>query len=349
MGTIFKRGDTYYAFWIDLRGQRHKKTLATKDPKVAKERLRQYELVSTDPAAHSKTTLIEAIGDLLASMEGSNSQATRDIYREKGIPLVRVLGEGVELSDIDRLMMIEYDRVRRAAGVSWCTIQKEHVVLSRALKEARNRGLWAGDPAAIIPAIKRDWTPRQVWLDPSQATELLREIPEGRKLWVAIAMMGGFRRSEVERLQWEHVDLKAREMRCPGKKRAKSWRIVPICPSLHVMLHRACDGQRMTGPVVAHWGNVIRDIGWAAARVNAARTAAAAKRKGKIAPQLLPHLTPNDLRRTFGSWLKQEGIDSSVIAKLLGHENTVMVETTYGVLSERNKTDAIAALPRIAA
>jgi len=56
-------------------------------------------------------------------------------------------------------------------------------------------------------------------------------------------------------------------------------------------------------------------------------------------------VTPNDLRRTFASWLKQAGNDSMVVAKLLGHSTTRMVELLYGHLSTNEYKTAITDLP----
>ena len=53
----------------------------------------------------------------------------------------------------------------------------------------------------------------------------------------------------------------------------------------------------------------------------------------------IPVVTPNDLRRTFASLLKQAGNDSMVVAKLLGDWTTRMVELVYGHLSTNEYLD----------
>jgi integrase len=52
-----------------------------------------------------------------------------------------------------------------------------------------------------------------------------------------------------------------------------------------------------------------------------------------------------DKRHSFASWLKQAGTDSMVVAKLLGHASTAMVERVYGHLGADNFRRAVAALP----
>lgn len=39
--------------------------------------------------------------------------------------------------------------------------------------------------------------------------------------------------------------------------------------------------------------------------------------------------SPNDPRRTFASWLKQAGVDSMIVARLLGHMTSRMVELAF--------------------
>jgi hypothetical protein len=47
-----------------------------------------------------------------------------------------------------------------------------------------------------------------------------------------------------------------------------------------------------------------------------------------------------------GSWLVQAGVDTFVVGKLMGHKDSKMVERYYGHLAPRNKSEAMARLPR---
>ena len=58
-------------------------------------------------------------------------------------------------------------------------------------------------------------------------------------------------------------------------------------------------------------------------------------------------MTPNDLRRTFASWLKQAGTDSLTVARLLGHSSTAMVDKVYGRLDEATYVEAMRSMPRV--
>ena len=58
-------------------------------------------------------------------------------------------------------------------------------------------------------------------------------------------------------------------------------------------------------------------------------------------------MTANDLRRTFASWLKQQGVDSMVVARLMGHTTSAMVERVYGHLNDKTLREATNTLPRL--
>ena len=77
------------------------------------------------------------------------------------------------------------------------------------------------------------------------------------------------------------------------------------------------------------WGNYLRDL------------AAACERAG------IARVTPNDLRRTFASWLLQQEVPPMTVAKMMGHRSTDMVMRVYGQLGLDTHVDAIKRLPRI--
>ena len=349
MGTIYQRrpGGTYYGYWTDTKNQHHRKSLRTRDPQVARARLRQLELVSTDPATHSRHALGDAIGNLLDVVSHGNAGPTWKSYRQKGENVLDGLGN-LELGQLTREHVLAYIRARKISKAADGTIHKELVVLRRALTEAKNRGLWLGDPRQIVPSIKVRYEPRENWLEPRNGTRLLGELKGNRRMWTALAMLAGLRLSEVEALRWEHVSLEAKQIRVPGRKTAGAWRLVPIAPDLERLLkaHKKRTKPAPTDRVVAKWPNVRRDLAAAIERINKADADRAAKRRRKPPAKLRP-VTPNDLRRTFASWLKQQGMDSLVVARLLGHSSTAMVDKVYGRLAQENFTAAIAALPRL--
>lgn len=59
----------------------------------------------------------------------------------------------------------------------------------------------------------------------------------------------------------------------------------------------------------------------------------------------VPRVTLDDLRRTFASWSVQAGVPAKVIANLMGHTSTRMVDLVYGRVGPSDYEAAIAKLP----
>lgn len=328
MGRIYQRrpGGTWHGYWTDLRGTPRRKSLRTRDQQVARTQLRKLELGSADPAAHSALSLRDAIGNMLAVVAIERAADTHKAYTQKGHHLTRLLGGETPLRDVTRDGVLKYIATRQVETASNSTIHKELVVLRRALAEARERKQWDGAIESVVPKIRVVYRPRETRLSEHQAEQLLGKIAVRRRLWVTLAMFGGLSLGEIERLRWEHVDFSRRCMRVPGTKRTSRWRVVPLTPRLFDAL-RAGAPKKVLGLVVTRWRNVRRDLAVAA----------------KLAK--VPRVTPNDLRRTYASWLKDQGTDSAVVARLLGHTSTKMVDLVYGRLSAETLAAAVERLP----
>jgi integrase len=68
------------------------------------------------------------------------------------------------------------------------------------------------------------------------------------------------------------------------------------------------------GLLFRRWSNVRRDLHAACAAVK------------------IPPCSPNDLRRTCATWLRAAGASPDLIAPVMGHADTRMVERVYGRL-----------------
>jgi hypothetical protein len=66
------------------------------------------------------------------------------------------------------------------------------------------------------------------------------------------------------------------------------------------------------------WGNSRRDLTQACERAG------------------IPPVSPNDLRRTFGTWLRLHGVAPHFIGVAMGHADSRMVERVYGRMPEEN-------------
>jgi integrase len=341
MGTLYKRGNVYYADFTDKRGKRNQRSLRTTDRLVAKARLRDLELATTDSGTHATEILSDALDYFTGTVCASKPSPTRSSYEQKARHLSRLLGKS-KLDDLTRAHVERYIAKRIEEGAHTHSVHKELVVLRQTLQSADERGTFHGVVTKVVPKFRAGYVPRETYLTEEQFSRLLWNIlapahpnatPKtlqkiesmrlNRILYCMIIAFASPRRGELEKLQWEHVDLSRRMMRVPkGKTKA---RIVPISPELYPWLQAL---HQTTGPVVQPWPNDKRELARACARAG------------------VPRVTPNDLRRTFATWLKQKDVDSAVVAAMMGHSSTAMVDRVYGKLDEMSFRRAIAKLPQ---
>jgi len=60
----------------------------------------------------------------------------------------------------------------------------------------------------------------------------------------------------------------------------------------------------------------------------------------------IPRVTENDLRRTFASWCRQDGVDERDVVEWMGHTTSKMVREVYSQSSEEHATEQMAKVRR---
>lgn len=286
----------------------------------------------SDPAQHQATlignTIEAAVGQFLEFCPLDKSDATIKCYEQKGGHLVRLLGER-ELCTLKVDDVQQYCMARLEEGAARETVRKELVVLRSTLGLARDRGMLIRDPDALIPKFRAPYKPKRRWLSEAEVVGLLSNLPDERKSWVLLAVFTGGRLSELESLTWGDLNFAKGQIHIRGTKTARSDRFIPMDPELsELLLPLRAEADQ---PVAGTWRNVRRDLRKAC-------------EKAGIEP-----VSPNDLRRTFASWLKQAGRDSLAVGKLLGHTSSRMVELVYGHLDQKTLQQAMEALPSLSA
>jgi len=339
MGRLYKRGEIWWAYYRDPSGDRRRQTLATSDKVIAAKRLRQLELVGPADRTADAKSLKDALAYLIDTVYAGRRAGTVSSYRQKARHLVRLLGADRPVNSIERPHVFEYRAARLKEGAADGSVYKELVVLRLAFKEQGIEG--------VVPKVPVNYTPRTRALTEAQAVEVVGHLAEKRRLWFVIACLLGVRDNELAVLDWSDVDVAHRMVRVRGTKTRGSFRLVPIGEALVPWLEMF-DADERVGLVVEGWTNRRRDISAAwwkvVGYVPPARWTQGAKRCGASIAGA-PRLSPNDLRRTFTSWLKQAGVDSLAVAHLLGHTSTRMVEAVYGRLTEATYRAAISKLP----
>ena len=341
MGNLHKRGGVYYADYVDRSGKRQQPSLRTRDFQVARTRLRELELQTTDSSPNQTETLSDALDYFTSVTLAGRSAGTVRSYEQKARHLARLIGD--QLLDLLKRETVErYIKTRIAEGSHTHSVHKELVVLRGALNSAAERDRFHGVVKVIVPKFNAEYEPRRTYLTPAQfmaltdnilrpiganATEYQRARWEARKvrrtLYVLLIALASPRVGEIEALDWrEHIHLDRNVILIPKGKTVS--RPLKIHPVLRLWLETY---QQDRGPVVEPWGNVSRDLPRLCERAG------------------IPRCTPNDLRRTFASWLVQQGESLFVVSRLLGHKSTRMVELVYGQLDDATLSRAIDRLP----
>ena len=337
---LYKRGRIWWVTTMDSEGRRQRVSTKCTEKTEAIEVAERVERRAADPERFAKdeATLGLALGQSVAAIAeearvGRKSVATADFHRRKAGHLVRLFELGGErpfyLRELSPHHVDAYISTRRSEGAAENTISKELVVLRKALKLARNRGQWEGDVGAVLPvAFSPAYEPRQRALSQDDVTKLLAELPPDRAARVAFIVASSASWGPTNDARRRDISADFTTVHVRGTKRVTRDRVVPIVlPEQRTLLRFAANNGEGPGSFLfRRWGNVGRDI------------KAACKRAG-IEP-----CSPNDLRRTFATWLRSVGVPPDLIAPCMGHKDSSMVERVYGRLT----ADSLAAQIRAA-
>lgn len=242
------------------------------------------------------------------------AEATRGMYAGQAGTLARLLGERL-ISSLTYEDIQQYTAARLHERVSRETVRKELVLLRSSLRTAHFVGHSVPDLLLLFPKLAADYVPRQRWLTPEQFFALTELLAPHRRRYLYVACYTGGRRSELEALQWNDIDWTRETVHLRGTKTDQAARHVPLHPHLAAFLRQ--EFTHSESRVVRRWPNVCRDLA------------------GRCESLGIAPVTPNDLRRTFGSWLVQQNVSAHIVAKLMGHTTEKMVSMVYGHLDDQ--------------
>ena len=337
-----------YAVWYDDAGRRFRRSTKCGPHDLKRAVEVRAQLIASggkthrdDPDHHPKgATLGHVLGAFIGAREGLaergiRSTATVDYYLKKagvlrgyfepdgsGFPIARLTGDLIE----------QYIETRRHEADD-TTIGKELALLKGALKAAKKRHEYEGDIDMVFVTpddFDSGYKPRKTFLSREQLATLIEQLPAQRAAVVAFIVattcelraLGFAMRTDVT-----YDGKRPTEVQVHGTKRETRERAVPIVTDdqerlLRFALQHA-DGT--DGRLFSSWSNIRRDLREAVDRANEI------ERKAGRRP--LPYVSPNDLRRTAGSWLRASGIALDHVGKVMGHKDSKMVELVYGQLT----------------
>ncbi len=312
MSRLFKRGRVWYARIGLPGGGTTKVTTGFADKKAAEKRAAELEREGFDPAhaAANKASTAHACDEFIGSRRRrERAEGTLHHYRVKLGHVVRLMP--ARLADITATACERFIETRLGEGAAQTTVKKEIRALGATLRHAKRQGLYMRDVDAVIPELEETYVPRERALTPWELVALVNALAPERAAQVVFIACTGARWSESVRAQRSDVDGPMVHLR--GTKTARALRTVPVPPTMRGALAWALAHSRFDSDLLfAGWSNVRRDLGIACAAIG-------------IAP-----VTPNDLRRTFATWLRQSGVTPDIIGAALGHTTSRMAELVYG-------------------
>jgi integrase len=160
------------------------------------------------------------------------------------------------------------------------------------------------------------YEPRSRFLTPEEAPKLLAALTPDRAARVAFILAIGARWGESERARPEDVSLERGVVFLRGTKTVNAKRTLPVVGwGIPLLEHAVRYAEGEGGLLFRPWPNVRRDLAEACARAG------------------IPRVSPNDLRRTYATWLREHGVEPHLIGLALGHRDSRMAERVYGRLS----------------
>ena len=295
---LYRRGQYWWAR-DPVTGRRT--STRCRDRQAARAWVAERERLANDPvyAASQHARLGNWIVKLLGTKE-RKSPATQQVARQKAGHLIRILGADTPLAEIGPVAVDRYVAQRRSESgnggrrVSDGTIGKELGVLRETLLMAARAGFWGGQLETLRPPGLGGCQARSRALTAAEVNALLGECEGRLAALVAVIVATGARLGEAQRLRPEHIGAEA--IHIPGTKTARAAASVPILAPYRPLVE-LCRGLL---PVV-YPNNLHRDMAAACARAG------------------IPACTPNDLRRTHITLLREAGVDRDSAKALLRH------------------------------
>ena len=319
---LFLVGRTWHT-WVYVAGKRVKRTTRCRTKAAARAVARQLEEAATDPAraAAEAKTLEDALNAVLLkrreqAKSGARAEDTADFYKKKSGHLLRLLGRETPLAHFSGSGPLDgYVSTRQSeidTPTADHTIYKELTVMRAALKLAKLKGWWRGDVGAVVPQLSPRYKPRKTWATPEALAAIMRELTQDHAARAAFIIATSAELGATDRAQ--RVDIGPSFVHVRGTKRETRLRDVPIVTEWQrdALAAVRAKAQGKGGKLFLRSPEEFR---WA--------LRSACRRAGQA------HLTPNDLRRTFSTWLRAQGARLENIAPAMGHADTRMLERVY--------------------
>ena len=349
-----KRGRYWYGFTRVNGSSSKEQSTGCEERGAAEKVLAEWEHEAADPhsAAKRRATLDDALGamlkqckELVATRPPKLRQATADSYEQKA-RVVKTVFLSLEppvthLAQIDGPRTIDaYLSARRALGTHEHTISKELTVLRMSLQLARARKEFGPHWDDLLPGgFSAGYEPETTFLMPDHLDMVLGELLPDHAARAAFMVATSCEWSASVRTERE--DAGEEEAHVRGSKRETRDRRVPLVMQWqrdlvgYALEHgRGKGGKLFAGDDATTFNHALYracDAAAAKAAVGGFLCWGADLDPGELAFPL-PRASANDLRRTFGMWMRAAGVAVAEVALMMGHRDSRMAERVYARL-----------------
>jgi integrase len=336
------RGKTYH-YRFEKDGKEFEGSLDTGDLGQAKERRdrKLAELKAANWGETPKRTFNQAAERFGEEHFPNLKPATRTRYTVSVANLLQDFN-GVNLDAIEAVKLGEFERRRKAMGVTSATIRRDLACLSVIFTLAEGWVWVKGNPVKPYIFLRNQTKalpnskPRERYLDHDEEEEIIRHAPKKSKRAIAYAIDTGLRKAEQFGVEWRDMDFKKRRIRV-RKELSKTGkeRYVPMLPRVYGILKEMHAERDLKCPYVFTTNAGERYSETSPYYYEALQTAvrrANKARKAKGLPEM-DHAEWHDLRRTCGCRLLQDRkFAMEEVSKWLGHTSTKVTEQHYAFL-----------------
>ena len=354
MGAIEKLGEgKFRARWRDPNGKRKSKSFK-------RERDARRFLADQQNAMQHGTYIDDAAGKItfadwaehyfaLASKRLARTSYARDVTYLNSyilpkwgrVPLTKITKADVERWVVE---LAGDDQSMRGGTLAPGTVEKVYQTFRKVMRAALEDDRIARLPCPEHPPIARKKHKPVRFIVEREVQNLALEIASRYEAMIYAAAYGGFRIGELCALRLDDVDWEQGYIRVDegltdvdghlefeSPKTARGRRVVPMADlaleKLKGHIEQYVGWDEPTALLFSgRDGGVIRPGNWRRRHFNPASVRAG------LAP-----LTPHDLRHTAASLFIAEGANPWMLAEILGHRDTRMIDHVYGHLFEKDR------------
>jgi len=332
-GLKKRPGKVYWIEYYDFDGKRRRERIGS-SKEAAEARLAEVKKLKAEKRfIPGKFQGVIRLGDFylkhyLPYCEKHNRprwvKRKRDVWRLYFAPF---FGPETRLKDITPSRIESYKQWRLSQGARGPTVNRELAILKNAYSMAEKWGFVDSNPVKRVKFFEEN-RDRWYFLSKEEARRLLDNLPFETRPIFEFLLATGLRLSNVLRLRWDQVDLRAGLLRVEGSEtKNRKELILPLSKWALEVLKR--QPRHIKSPYV-----FCRPDGKPYSYIYQGF------KNALVRAELPSHIRIHDLRHTFASWAIEAGVDIRTLKDLLGHATLTMV-LRYSHLSLEHKRQAV--------